>query len=105
MELLKTGASQLGVDLSDEQLDQFEVYFNELAYWNKRANLTAVIEYEDVQVKHFLDSLTVCLTAQDHLAGPVRVMDVGAGAGLPGGCYYGATLARARALHIFYKNV
>ncbi len=74
----------MGVDLSDEQLDQFEVYFNELADWNKRANLTAIIEYDDVQVKHFLDSLTVCLTAQEHLAGPVRVIDVGAGAGLPG---------------------
>ena len=74
----------MGVALSDEQLDQFEVYFHELADWNKRANLTAIIEYEDVQVKHFLDSLTVCLTAREYLVGPVRVMDVGAGAGLPG---------------------
>ncbi|SVA15126.1 uncharacterized protein METZ01_LOCUS67980 [marine metagenome] len=84
MGLLKTGASQLGVALSDEQLEQFEVYFHELADWNKRANLTAIIEYKAVQVKHFLDSLTVCLTAREYLAGPVRVMDVGAGAGLPG---------------------
>jgi|TARA_B100000809_G_scaffold181673_1_gene179474 16S rRNA (guanine527-N7)-methyltransferase len=84
MELLKSGASQLDVALSDDQLDQFEVYFHELADWNKRANLTAIIEYDDVQVKHFLDSLTVCLTAREYLAGPVRVMDVGAGAGLPG---------------------
>ncbi len=84
MGLPKTGASQLGVALSDEQLEQFEVYFHELADWNKRANLTAIIEYKAVQVKHFLDSLTVCLTAREYLAGPVRVMDVGAGAGLPG---------------------
>ena len=74
MDLLKTGASQLGLDLAEEQLDQFEVYFHELADWNKRANLTAIIEYEDVQIKHFLDSLTVCLTAREYLAGPVRVM-------------------------------
>ncbi len=74
----------MGVALSDEQLEQFEVYFHELADWNKRANLTAIIEYKAVQVKHFLDSLTVCLTAREYLAGPVRVMDVGAGAGLPG---------------------
>ncbi len=74
----------MGVDLSDDQLDQFEVYFHELADWNKRANLTAIIEYDDVQVKHFLDSLTVCLTAREYLSGPARVMDVGAGAGLPG---------------------
>ncbi len=88
MELLKNGATDLGVALSDQQLDQFETYFHELADWNKRANLTAIIEYEAVQVKHFLDSLTVWLTAGDVLAGstdtPVRVMDVGSGAGLPG---------------------
>ena len=70
--------------MSEEQLDQFETYYRELADWNQRVNLTSIIEYEDVQVKHFLDSLTVCLTAREHLAGPVRVMDVGAGAGLPG---------------------
>jgi len=84
MGLLKAGAAQLSVALSEEQLGQFETYFQELADWNQRANLTAIIEYEDVQVKHFLDSLTICLTAREHLAGPVRVMDVGAGAGLPG---------------------
>jgi len=84
MGLLKAGAAQLGVALSEEQLDQFETYYRELADWNQRVNLTSIIEYEDVQVKHFLDSLTVCLTAREHLAGPVRVMDVGAGAGLPG---------------------
>ena len=88
MELLKQGALQLGITLSDQQLDQFETYFHELADWNKRANLTAIIEYEAVQVKHFLDSLTVWLTSEAVLSGsaeaPVRVMDVGAGAGLPG---------------------
>ena len=88
MELLKTGASKLGVTLSEHQLDQFETYFHELEGWNKRANLTAIIEYEVVQVKHFVDSLTVCLTAGEVLTAsdqvPTRIMDVGAGAGLPG---------------------
>ena len=88
MELLKTGASKLGVTLSEHQLDQFETYFHELEDWNKRANLTAIIEYEAVQVKHFVDSLTVCLTAGEVLTAsdqvPTRIMDVGAGAGLPG---------------------
>jgi len=88
MDLLKIGASQLDLYLSEDQLDQFETYFQELADWNKRANLTAIIEYEATQIKHFLDSLTVCLTARDILTGsaqaPTRVIDVGAGAGLPG---------------------
>ena len=88
MESLKTGASQLGIALPGEQLDQFETYFHELAEWNQRANLTAITGYEDVQVKHFVDSLTVCLTAREMLTGtvgtPLRVIDIGAGAGLPG---------------------
>ena len=88
MDLLKIGASQLDLYLSEDQLDQFETYSQELADWNKRANLTAIIEYEATQIKHFLDSLTVCLTARDILTGsaqaPTRVIDVGAGAGLPG---------------------
>ncbi|MDA1127131.1 MAG: 16S rRNA (guanine(527)-N(7))-methyltransferase RsmG [Chloroflexi bacterium] len=88
MELLAAGAAQLGLSLSDGQLDQFETYFHELTDWNKRANLTAITSYEDVQVKHFLDSLTVCLTAREVLERsatvPTRVIDVGAGAGLPG---------------------
>ncbi|MEE8464924.1 MAG: 16S rRNA (guanine(527)-N(7))-methyltransferase RsmG, partial [Dehalococcoidia bacterium] len=84
MELLIGGASQLGISLSDGQLDQFETYFRELTDWNNRANLTAITGYEEVQVKHFLDSLTVCLAAGDVLSGPTRVIDVGAGAGLPG---------------------
>ncbi len=88
MELLKKGAIELGVTLSDRQLDQFEIYFHQLTEWNKRANLTAIIEYDAVQVKHFLDSLTVWLTAKEVLESsdsrPIRVMDVGSGAGLPG---------------------
>ena len=84
MKLLKAGASELGIALSDGQLDQFETYFHELIDWNQRANLTSITGYEKVQVRHFLDSLTVCLAAGDILAGPVRVIDIGAGAGLPG---------------------
>ena len=92
MEFLIVGAAQLGISLSDVQLDQFETYFRELTDWNQRANLTSITGYEEVQVKHFLDSLTVCLAAGDLLARqaraptqvPVRVIDVGSGAGLPG---------------------
>lgn len=83
------GASQLGISLSGGQLDQFETYFRELTDWNQRANLTAITGYEEVQVKHFLDSLTVCLAAGEALIRTARVpaprvIDVGAGAGLPG---------------------
>ena len=91
MQMLERGASSLGIRLSDEQLEQFELYHRELTDWNRRANLTAITGYEEVQVRHFLDSLTVCLafrrnddTQLDGLPGVARVVDVGSGAGFPG---------------------
>jgi 16S rRNA (guanine527-N7)-methyltransferase len=82
MEKLKAGAKKLGVELGPAQLEQFEVYYQELIDWNKRVNLTAITDYEEVQLKHFLDSLTVVLAWQP--AKDSRVIDVGTGAGLPG---------------------
>jgi 16S rRNA (guanine527-N7)-methyltransferase len=70
------------VELGPAQLEQFEVYYQELIDWNKRVNLTAITDYEEVQLKHFLDSLTVVLAWQP--AKDSRVIDVGTGAGLPG---------------------
>ena len=84
MDLLDQGARELGIVLTDQQLDLFELYYRELADWNQRVNLTAIIEYTEVQVKHFLDSLTLLLAFPDGLASGTRIMDVGTGAGLPG---------------------
>ena len=87
MKLLVDGAAQLGIHLESRQIQQFEQYYRELAEWNKRANLTAIEGYQETQVLHFLDSLTVCLAFQsvpDGLSGISRVVDVGSGAGFPG---------------------
>ncbi len=84
MEILSEGAKELGIRLTSLQLDQFETYFGELADWNQRMNLTSVVEYEEVQVKHFLDSLTVVLAFPGGLGGLESVIDVGAGPGFPG---------------------
>ena len=84
MELLARGARELGLSLDAAQLAQFESYYRVLADWNDRMNLTSVIGYEEVQVKHFLDSLTVLPALEQSLAPDARVTDVGAGAGFPG---------------------
>ena len=84
MEILDESANELGIQLTPLQLDQFEIYFRELADWNQRMNLTSVVGYEEVQVKHFLDSLTVVLAVPGGLAGLESVIDVGAGPGFPG---------------------
>ena len=87
MQLLAEGAKELGINLSVGQLEQFERYCRELTEWNERANLTAITGYEEVQVRHFLDSLTVCLPYRETPEGfsrIIRVVDVGSGAGFPG---------------------
>ena len=83
MEKLKTGAEKLGLHLTAQQLEQFEAYYRELIDWNERINLTSITGYEDVQIKHFLDSLTIASVVDFKKKG-VRVIDVGTGAGLPG---------------------
>ena len=85
MEKLKAGAVKLGLELNPEQLEQFEIYYQELLDWNKRINLTAITDYEDVQIKHFLDSLTVTLVWRQSITNTdFRLIDVGTGAGIPG---------------------
>jgi len=83
MERLRAGARELGLDLSAQQLERFEHYYTELVSANRRTNLTRIIAYEDVQVRHFLDSLSCWLALRD---GPLweRAIDVGSGAGFPG---------------------
>jgi 16S rRNA (guanine527-N7)-methyltransferase len=82
MEKLNLGARKLGMELTPAQLEQFEIYYRELVDWNRRINLTAITDYEEVQIKHFLDSLTVILAWQRAKAG--AIIDVGTGAGIPG---------------------
>ncbi len=84
LEILRTGARRLGICLESNQLDQFQTYYDELSDWNRRANLTSITGYAEVQVKHFLDSLTVCLAAGNLLSSGARVVDIGSGAGFPG---------------------
>jgi 16S rRNA (guanine527-N7)-methyltransferase len=83
MERLNSGAVKLGLHLNPGQLEQFSIYYQELVDWNKRVNLTAITDYEEVQTKHFLDSLTVTLALKQPLAS-LHFIDVGTGAGMPG---------------------
>jgi 16S rRNA (guanine527-N7)-methyltransferase len=84
MEKLIAGASKLGLKPTAAQIEQFETYFRELVDWNERVNLTAITGYEDVQIKHFLDSLTVTLALRQPFSQKTRIIDVGTGAGVPG---------------------
>lgn len=86
LDKLVYGARLLGIQLSEEQLRLFQVYFEELTAWNRKVNLTAITDYEEVQTRHFLDSITLLPIIRDAFPGKpcLRVLDVGTGAGLPG---------------------
>ena len=80
--LLRDSLTKLDISFNEDMLILFEKYYELLIEWNKRINLTAITEYEDVISKHFIDSALVCryLNFDDK----VRLIDVGTGAGFPG---------------------
>ncbi len=86
--LLVEGARGLGFELSERQIGQFRLYFEMLVDWNSRMNLTAITDIEGVQVRHFVDSLTVGAALVGELRGVppggFRLADTGTGAGFPG---------------------
>ncbi len=84
MQTLAAGArALLRLELTPAQLAAFQAYADELRAWSERFNLTAITDLEGIQVKHFLDSLSV-LRALPANPGRVRLIDVGTGAGFPG---------------------
>lgn len=68
-------------DLNDQQIKQFELFKDNLLDWNQRMNLTAITDESDIWQKHFVDSLTLLPLLPN---GPIKMLDVGSGAGFPG---------------------
>jgi len=80
--LLAQLCQEIGLNLSGEQLRQFGQYYQQLLEWNKKFNLTAIEEEQEVIVKHFYDSLLGCRSSA--WTGTGRLLDLGSGAGFPG---------------------
>ena len=76
---LKNKCVEKGIDLTENQINQFEKYINLLSEWNKVMNLTAITEYNEIVEKHFLDSLIPLFDG--YICG--KLCDVGSGAGFP----------------------
>lgn len=72
----------IGIELSEEQLEQFITYYEMLIEKNKVMNLTAITDFDEVLEKHFEDSLSL-IQAVD-LEKSQTVIDLGTGAGFPG---------------------
>lgn len=72
----------LGIHLSDIQQEQFDRYYELLIEWNRVMNLTGITAYEEVNLKHFTDSLTIVrLKDMTEIS---TLIDIGTGAGFPG---------------------
>ena len=81
-QMLRQMAEKMEIVLSDDQIGLFEKYYELLIEKNKVMNLTAVTEWEDVVVRHFIDSLSLVKAAD--LKKDITILDLGTGAGFPG---------------------
>ncbi len=81
---LRAGVSALGLALDERQLQQLLDYQGLIAKWNKVYNLTAVRDPQEMLTHHLLDSLAVVGPLRRQAGEGGRLLDVGAGAGLPG---------------------
>ncbi len=84
--VLVDGARELGVELSQVQLERFQRYYEVLTDWSQRVSLTAVRDEEGVQRRHFLESIAlISILEIEGLSLKDRsLIDVGSGAGIPG---------------------
>ena len=73
---------ELNITLSETQQEQFYHFYELLVEWNKVMNLTGITEYEEVNEKHFIDSLSIVKVLDMNKVS--TVIDVGTGAGFPG---------------------
>lgn len=81
IETLKNALKNNNIVLSPLQEQQFTTYYNLLIEWNKKMNLTAIVEENEVAIKHFYDSITLLLHTD--VKEKAKVIDVGTGAGFP----------------------
>ncbi|UMZ75180.1 16S rRNA (guanine(527)-N(7))-methyltransferase RsmG [Natranaerofaba carboxydovora] len=73
--------SQIGIDNVTGIIDSIKEYTNMMLYWNEKFNITSITEYDEILIKHFIDSIAV-LNFFDF--NNKEVVDVGTGAGFPG---------------------
>ncbi len=75
-------AEEWNIKTDEQMIDRLDSYFSFLTDHNKRFNLTAITEFNDVLIKHFLDSVSIARFLD--MGGVSSIIDVGTGAGFPG---------------------
>lgn len=79
-------AAKLNIQLTEQQIEQFRLYYELLLETNKVMNLTAITELDEVITKHFIDSLALASVYPDICKEDkqITILDLGTGAGFPG---------------------
>lgn len=80
--ILERAVAGFDLVLADTQKQSFLTYYQLLIEWNSFMNLTAITDFEEVCMKHFADSLSLCQAID--CTKPMKVIDIGTGAGFPG---------------------
>ena len=92
-DFLKNECLELGLQLTDNQIEKFLIYLSELKKWNKKINLTAIRDDKSIIIRLFLESFTFAYgfpppfpPSQGGRAGEgvQNILDIGTGAGIPG---------------------
>lgn len=79
--MLKEYLRQLNIDCNDEMLKKFQSFSKLLISWNEKINLTAITDEKEIEIKHFIDSLSILKTGK--VGNNTSVIDIGCGAGFP----------------------
>lgn len=80
---MKKQLKEFNITLSEYQFEQFQMYYDLLIEWNSFMNLTAITEFDEVVMKHFVDSISF-VKAFDLDNKNLSMIDIGTGAGFPG---------------------
>ena len=80
-EILNDVAQKFGLALTERQIEQFEIFYKLIVDWNKKINLTAIVDEKNFAVKHVIDSISVW--DENKFAAVKNLCDVGTGAGFP----------------------
>jgi 16S rRNA (guanine527-N7)-methyltransferase len=79
-EIVRKGGADLGLDLGPESLDLMAMHARELIRWNKKFNITSIVDPKQMATKHFIDSIAIA----PHIPENASVLDLGSGGGFPG---------------------
>lgn len=82
IDLLRSGSEDFKLDLEDRDYERFDDYKRLLKEWNEKINITAITDDEEIDIKHFLDSLSLFTTK--YFKGSKKLIDIGTGGGFPG---------------------